>query len=55
MVFKKIIHPKITRFHKIKVLVKIWKVQIKIPFQLIVQKKDGNIRMKKWVICQILN
>ncbi len=55
MVFKKVLHRKLTRLQKIKVSTRIWKVEINIPCKLNVQKKDEDIKMIGWTICQVLN
>lgn len=55
MVFKKVLHRKLTRFHRIKVSTRIWKVQINILSKLNVQKKDEDIKTFGWTIFQVLN
>ena len=44
-----------TKFHKIKIAVRVWKVQIEIPHEINLNKNDVNFETTKWAICQVLN
>ena len=55
MIFKNLLHRQITRFSKIKVSVRVWKVHINVPCNLNVQKKDEDIKTIEWTINQVLN
>lgn len=55
MIFKNVLPRKVTRFRKIKVSVRIWKVRINVPCKLNVQKKDEDIKTIEWTIHQVLN
>ncbi len=46
---------KIANSNKIKVLAKVWKVQVKIPGDLCLKKNIANDKSTEWVIYQLLN
>ena len=43
------------RYNDIHVSARIWKIEIKIPFELCLKKNKENVETMKWAIYQILN
>lgn len=55
MDFRYILHSKILNFRNVRVMAKVWKVQIKLPCGFCLMKKNENVVTTTWIIRQVLN